>query len=233
VIVEKLHRFSRFSRIVGEKNILLLKNKCVLVLGCGGVGGYVVEGIVRSGIGTVILVDGDIIDITNINRQITALESTVGLKKVDVLEQRILDINPCCNVIKIDKFIDSSCIDELFSYSIDYFVDACDTISIKKEVIRQCIFRNILLISSMGTGNHLDPSKLQITDIRNTFNDPVARILRKFVRDENIKEKVLVLFSSEVPIKTNEGYLGSVSFVPSCAGLFIAGYIIRELIDLC
>ena len=113
MIVEKLHRFSRFSRIVGEKNILLLKNKCVLVLGCGGVGGYVVEGIVRSGIGTVILVDGDIIDITNINRQITALESTVGLKKVDVLEQRILDINPCCNVIKIDKFIDSSCIDEL------------------------------------------------------------------------------------------------------------------------
>lgn len=227
--VEKLHRFTRLSRIVGEESLLDLKNRSVLVLGCGGVGGYVVEGIVRSGVGTVILVDGDVVDITNINRQIIALESTIGLKKVDVLEQRVLDINPCCNVIKIDKFIDSSCIDELFSYDIDYFVDACDTISTKKDVIRQCLSKNISFISSMGTGNHLDPSKLQITDIRNTFNDPIARILRKFVRDENIKEKILVIFSSEVPLKTNDGSLGSVSFVPSCAGLFIAGYIIREL----
>lgn len=226
-----LNRFSRFFRIVGERSVLSLQDKSVLLLGCGGVGGYAAEGIVRSGVGTIILVDSDIIDITNINRQIVALDSTIGLKKIDVLAERILDINPCCNVIKVDKFIDSSCVDELFCYDIDYFVDACDTISTKKMVIKQCLSRNISFISSMGTGNHLDPSKLQITDIRDTYNDPVARILRKFVRDEKIKDKVPVIFSSEVPIKTSDGCLGSTSFVPSCAGLFIAGYIVCELIN--
>ena len=177
----QLHRFDRFSKVVGEDNVKLLNKKCVLVLGVGGVGGYVVESLVRSGIGKFILVDFDVIDETNINRQIIALESTIGLKKVDVLEKRIKEINSGCEVIKIDEFIDKDRVKDLFNYDIDYFIDACDTMTTKKEIIKECIRRKIKFISSMGTGNKLDPSKLEIVDIRKTVNDPLAKIIRKFV----------------------------------------------------
>ena len=173
------HKFSRFEKLVGIDNINKLSNKSVLILGVGGVGGYVTEALARSGIGTLILVDFDIIDETNINRQIIALTSTIGKKKVDVLESRVKDINPLCNVIKIDKFIDNSNLEDLFNNKIDYFVDCCDTMTTKKGVIKLCIKNNIKFISSMGTGNKLDPTKLDIMDIRKTVNDPLARILRK------------------------------------------------------
>ena len=223
----KQHKFSRLEKIIGKDNLDKLKDKSVLVLGCGGVGGYVVEALVRSGIGTLVLVDYDKVDITNINRQIIALDSTIGEYKVDVLEKRIKDINNKCNVIKINKFIETTNLEELFKYNIDFFVDACDTVSVKKGIIRECIKRKIKFISSMGTGNKLDPSKLEITDIRKTVNDPLARILRKYVKDEKINDKVLVLSSSELPIKTGERTPGSSSFVPSSAGLLIASYIVR------
>lgn len=226
----KLHRFQRFEKIIGEDALLSLTHKSVLILGCGGVGGYVCEALARSGVGTLILVDYDIIDETNINRQIIALESTIGRKKVDVLEERIKDINRDCRIIKIDQFIDSHNIEVLFENSVDYFVDACDTVSTKKEIIRLCLEKNIPFISSMGTGNKLDPSQLEIVDIRKTQNDPLARILRKYVKDEKISQKVMVLSSRELPIKTGERTPGSSSFVPSSAGLLIASYIIRSFL---
>ena len=227
----KQHKFSRFEKIVGSDNLDLLQNKSVLILGIGGVGGYVAEALARSNIGTLILVDFDIVDETNINRQIIALKSTIGKKKVDVLEKRIKDINENCNVIKIDKFIDDKNLVDLFEYDIDYFVDACDTMTTKKKVIDECLKRKINFITSMGTGNKLDPSKLVITDIRKTVNDPLARILRKYIKDNKINSKITVLSSTELPIKTGDRTPGSTSFVPSSAGLLIASYIIRKFIN--
>ena len=223
----KQHKFIRTEKVIGHDNLKKLSNKSVLILGCGGVGGYVIESLARSNIGTLILVDYDKVDLTNINRQIIALDSTIGYFKVDVLEKRVKDINNNCNIIKINKFVDVDNIEELFDNKIDFFVDACDTVSVKKEVIRRCLKKNIKFISSMGTGNKLDPSKLEITDLRKTVNDPLARILRKFVKDEKINDKVLVLSSSELPIKTGDRTPGSSSFVPSSAGLLIASYIVR------
>lgn len=219
------------AKIIGDDSLNNLSNKTVLVLGCGGVGGYVVEALARSYIGTIIIVDYDIIDASNINRQIIALNSTVGLKKVDVLEQRIKDINNLCKVIKIDKFIDNSNLSFLFDYKIDFFVDACDTVSTKKQVILECLNRKVPFISCMGTGNKLDPSKLEIIDIRKTINDPLARVIRKFIKDLNIKDKIMVLSSKELPIKTGDRTPGSSAFVPSSAGLLIASYVVRYFIN--
>lgn len=229
--MDKLHRFSRLSKVISEDGVKSLESKCVLVLGVGGVGGYTVEALARSGIGKLIIVDFDTIDESNINRQIIALNSTIGLKKVDVLEKRIKEINETCDVIKIDKFIDIDNYLELFNYDIDYFVDACDTVGVKKCVIKECIKRGVPFISSMGTGNKLDPSKLEIVDIRKTVNDPLARIMRKFVKDEKINSKVMVLTSSEVPVKTGERTPGSTAFVPPAAGIMIASYIVRKFIQ--
>ncbi|MBQ3511384.1 MAG: tRNA threonylcarbamoyladenosine dehydratase [Bacilli bacterium] len=229
--MEKLHKFDRLSKVIGDDNVLLLSEKTVLVLGVGGVGGYVCEALARSGIGKLIIVDFDLVDETNINRQIIALDSTVGLKKVDVLEKRIKDINSGCEVIKIDKFIDKDNLLELFNYNIDYFVDACDTMTVKKMVITECIKRKIKFVSSMGTGNKIDPSKLEIMDIRKTVNDPLAKVIRKFVKDEKINSKVMVLSSSELPVKTGERTPGSTAFVPASAGLLIASYVVRQFIS--
>lgn len=225
-----LHKFSRLVKVIGEDDFSILNKSKVLVLGCGGVGGYVVEALARSGIGTLVIVDFDNIDESNINRQIIALDSTVGLKKVDVLEKRIKDINRDCNVIKIDKFITIDNLDELFNCDIDFFVDACDTTSVKKEIIKKCLNKKIKFISCMGTGNKLDPSKLEIIDIRKTTNDPLARMIRKFVKDEKINEKVMVLCSSEVPVKTGDRTPGSTAFVPPAAGLMIASYVVKKLL---
>ena len=167
-------RFSRLRKVIGEAAVNLLHDKTVLVLGCGGVGGYVLEALVRSNIGRVIIVDYDVVAESNINRQIIALESTIGLKKVDVLEKRLKDINSNCEIIKIDKFIDEENILELFNYEIDFFVDACDTVRTKKAVILQCLSKKIKFISCMGTGNKLDPSKLEIVDIRNTNYEKIC-----------------------------------------------------------
>lgn len=225
-----MNKFNRLEKVIGHDCLEILKDKTVLVLGCGGVGGFVCEALVRSAIGRLIIVDYDTVDETNINRQIIALASTIGRKKVDVLEERIKDINTSCEVVKIDKFITPSNIDELFKYNIDYFVDACDTVSVKKEVINKCLLNKIKFISCMGTGNKVHPEKLSIVDIRKTVNDPLARIIRKYVKDKRIKDKVMVLSSDEVPLKTQNSVVGSTSFVPSVAGILIAGYVIREFI---
>lgn len=226
-----MHKFDRFKKLISEDSFENISSKTVLVIGVGGVGGYVVEALVRSGIGKIIIVDGDVVDETNINRQIIALSSTVGQSKVDVFEKRIKDINENCEVIKINKFIDASNIDILFDYEFDYLVDACDTVSTKLALIDKCILEKKRFISSMGTGNKLDPSMLEIVDVRKTVNDPLARIVRKHVKDKKINDKVLVLSSRELPIKTGDRTPGSTSFVPSSAGLLIASYIIRTFIN--
>ena len=226
-----MHKFDRFKKLISEDSFENISSKTVLVVGVGGVGGYVVEALVRSGIGKIIIVDGDMVDETNINRQIIALSSTVGQSKVDVFEKRIRDINEKCEVIKINKFIDASNIDILFDYEFDYLVDACDTVSTKLALIDRCILEKRKFISSMGTGNKLDPSMLEIVDVRKTVNDPLARIVRKHVKDKRINDKVLVLSSRELPIKTGDRTPGSTSFVPSSAGLLIASYIIRTFIN--
>lgn len=229
--MHKQLRFSRLEKLIGEDKLIDLSKKSVLILGVGGVGGYVAESLARSGIGTLILVDFDTIDESNINRQIIALDSTIGLKKVDVLEKRIKEINSDINVIKIDKFIDSENYTLLFDYDIDYFVDACDTVSTKKSVIKYCLDNDINFITSMGTGNKFDPSKLEIVDIRKTVNDPLARIIRKFVKDLKTNKKVMVCTSSELPIKTGDRTPGSTAFVPSSAGLLIGSYIVRQFLE--
>lgn len=230
--IKKLPRFDRFEKIIGSDNLSKLNGKSVLILGCGGVGGYVAEALARSNIGTLILVDFDVVDESNINRQVIALSSTIGRKKIDVLEERIKDINDKCKVIKKDKFITSDNLSDLFENNIDYLVDACDTVSTKKAVIKKCLELNINFISSMGTGNKIDPSKLEIIDIRKTANDPLARIMRKFVKDERINKKVDVLTSTELPIKTGDRIPGSTAFVPAVAGLMIASYIVRKMLNI-
>lgn len=228
--MQKRLRFSRLEKLIEENDLNILNDLSVLILGVGGVGGYVAESLARSGVGNLILVDFDTIDESNINRQIIALDSTIGLKKVDVLENRLKEINSDINIVKVDKFIDSENFTSLFDYKIDFFVDACDTVTTKKCVIKYCLDNNIEFITCMGTGNRFDPSKLEIIDIRKTNNDPLARIIRKFIKDLKTNKKVLVCTSSELPVKTGDRTPGSTAFVPSSAGLLIGSYIVRKFI---
>lgn len=225
-----MEKYVRLEKVIGKDKVDDLGQKCVLVIGCGGVGGYVCEALARSNIGRLIIVDFDVVDVTNINRQIIALESTIGQKKVDVLEKRLKDINPNLDVVKIDSFIGVDNIEVLFKDKLDYLVDACDSIKTKLALIDECLKRKIPFVSSMGTGNKLDPTKLDVVDIRKTVNDPLARIIRKYVKDKKIKDKVMVLSSTEVPVKTGERAPGSTAFVPGTAGLILASFVVRNLI---
>ena len=221
--------FDRLELIIKDK-INLIKNKTVLIIGLGGVGGYALESIVRSGVEKIIIVDYDVIDETNLNRQILSLNNNISLKKVDVAYDRIKNINKNAQIIKLDMKVTLDNINILFNEKIDYIIDACDTVEVKKQLIRESIKRKIKLISCMGTGNKLDPSKLEIVDIRKTSYDPLAKVIRKMVKEENIKEKVMVVASKEAPIKTNTKTIGSTSFVPAVAGLLCASYVINDII---
>ena len=222
--------FERLRLLIGEDNLNKIRNKTILVVGVGGVGGYTVASLVRSGVEKIIIIDYDNVDITNINRQIIAFHSTIGKKKVDVLEKMLLDINPDVNVIKYDLYLDENNLLEIFSkHKIDYIVDACDAMRTKKAIIKYALDNDIKFISSMGTGNKMDPTKLEITDIRKTNNDPVARIIRKWVKDNRINKKIPVLCSTEIPKKVGN-VVSSNSFVPSTAGLIITSYIINDII---
>ena len=223
--------FERFKKIIDVNSFEQIQNNTIMVIGIGGVGGYSVEALVRSGIKNIIIIDPDTVDITNKNRQIIALDSTLNKKKVVAMKERILDINHECNVVDLDIFLDKTNTDDIISkYKPDYVIDACDTITTKKEIITTCLKRNINFISCMGTGNKLDPTKLKISDIRKTNYDPLAKIIRKWVKDEKIKEKIAVLWSDEKPINPNDRTPGSSSFVPSIAGSTIASYIINQII---
>ena len=219
--------FTRESWLIGD-SLDLIKSKTVLVIGLGGVGGYTVETLIRAGIESIIIVDNDVVDITNLNRQVVSLHSNIGNKKVDEWERRIKDINPDVKVIKYDMFVTKDNINTLFENKIDYVVDACDTMETKKEIIRICVSKKIKLITSMGTGNKLDPSKLAIKDIRKTSYDPIAKKLRKMIKDERIKDKIMVISSEEEP--KIKGKVGSISYVPSVAGIYATSYIINDIL---
>lgn len=225
------NQFERLELLIGNENLKRLNNSKVLVVGIGGVGGYVVESLARSGIGNITIVDNDVVDITNLNRQIIALHSTIGRKKVDIMEERIRNINNNCNVTKYDIFLSKDNYEKLFTNDYDFIVDCCDSIETKKILLEIAINKNTKYIASMGTANKMDPFKLEIIELKKTINDPIARIMRKYVRDNKIKEKIMVLSSKELPIK-NKNKLGSNSFVPPTAGLLISSYIVNNLIDI-
>ncbi len=224
-----MNQFERLELLIGDK-INKIHSKHVLVIGLGGVGSYAVEALIRSGIENITIVDKDVIDITNLNRQLMTTFDNIGKYKTDEIEKRIISINPNCKVKKITKNIDLNNIDELFIDNIDYVVDACDTLSVKMELIRICKRKDIKLISSMGTGNKMDPSRLKIMDIKKTNYDPLAKKIRKMIRDEKINGKVMVICSDEQPnVKINK-IIPSNSFVPATSGLLCASYIINDIV---
>ncbi len=222
-------KFNRLENLIGSFSLEKLKKTTVLVIGLGGVGGYVVEALTRSGIGNLILVDYDKVDITNFNRQIIAINENVGKYKVDCFKERIASINEECNVTIYNLRIDNDNIKDIFNTKIDFVVDAVDDVRAKVSIINYCLEHNIEFISSMGTGNRLNPSKLTITTLDKTYNDPLARIIRsKF--DKNTQKKITVCLSLELPLKvTDKTVIGSNAFVPSSAGLLIASHIIRKI----
>lgn len=221
--------FERVISFMGDKNFDKIQAATVLVVGLGGVGGYAVESLVRSGISNIILIDYDKIELSNLNRQIITNQNNIGKYKTDVMKERILSINPGCNIFLHNIFLDKDTIKMLDNYHIDYIVDACDSVQAKKLLIDYALDKNIKLISSMGTAKKLDPTKLEIIDIRKTSYDPLAKILRKYVIDKKTNKKIMVVSSTEKPIKSE--ILASMVFVPATAGILCAKYIINDIIN--
>ncbi|OEH91503.1 tRNA threonylcarbamoyladenosine dehydratase [Bacillus solimangrovi] len=244
-----LHQFSRNELAFGKEGLDRLKNSSVAILGIGGVGSFAAEALARSGVGRLILVDKDDVDITNVNRQIHALLSTVGRPKADLMKERIADINPECEVISLKMFYTDETYEEFFSYEPDYVIDASDTICYKIHLMKQCLQRKTPIISSMGAANKMDPTRFQITDISKTHTDPIARVIRQKLRKEGIRKGIKVVFSDESPIRIREDVREKVgsndenairkaklppssnAFVPSTAGLIMASDVVQQLLN--
>lgn len=226
--------FQREEILIGKENVEILNNKKVLLFGCGGVGSFVLEALARAGVGTIDLVDKDVVDITNINRQLIATHDTIGKDKVQVAKERIISINPNARVNTYKIFFDENTSEIDFS-KYDYIIDAIDSVKSKIEIIKRAKEANIPVISSMGTGNKLNPFKFETKDISKTTVCPLAKVIRKELKRLGIS-KVKVLFSTEEPHspqKSEAGIVqGSISFVPSVAGLMIAGEVIKEMINI-
>ena len=228
-------QFSRTELIIGKEGIEKLKDSKVAIFGLGGVGSYVLEACVRAGIGNFILVDKDEVDITNLNRQIIATRKTIGKPKVEVAKERILEINPEANVEIYKEFFMPET-KGLLDESIDYIVDAVDTVTAKIELVVRANRLNIPIISCMGTGNKLDPTKFEVSDIYKTSVCPLAKVMRKELKTRRIK-KLKVVYSKEEPIKRQANdelrkqVPASISFVPSVAGLIIAGEVIKDILE--
>lgn len=246
-----LHEFSRTEMIIGTEALNKLKRSTVAVFGIGGVGTFTVEGLARSGVGKFILVDDDDICLTNINRQIHATRKTVGKPKVEVMKERVLAINPKAEVLAFKELYNAESAERLLSADYDYVVDAIDMVSAKLDLIERCTESNIPIISSMGAGNKLNPTMLEVADIFKTSVCPLAKIMRRELRKRGIN-KLKVVYSKEKPIEPkNVGgncktdcicpnkertctvrrqIPGSVSFVPSVAGLIIASEVVKDII---
>lgn len=219
--------YSRTEPLLGMDGVEKLKHCRVAVFGLGGVGSYAAESIVRAGVGSLILVDGDVIAESNLNRQLYALKSTIGQDKVTAAKNRCLDINPACGVLALKKVITPENLPELPLNTCDYVVDAIDDVRAKLALIVKCKELNVPIISSMGTGNKLHPERLKIADIYETSVCPLARVMRHDLRKLGI-EKLKVVYSDEEPAVSCFPP-ASVSFVPSAAGLMIGGEVIRSL----
>ena len=234
-----MNRFSRTEMLLGKEAVNKLKNSKVAVFGVGGVGGYVAEGLARCAVGELTLIDNDTVNLTNINRQVVATESTVGQMKICAVESRLKDINPEININVCDMFILPENAHEFDFSKYDYIIDAIDTVSGKIAIIENAYKYNVPVISSMGTGNKLDPTAFEIADIKKTSVCPLARVMRRELKKRNI-DKLKVLYSKEPPLTPQNSdenterraIPGSVSFVPSVAGLIIAGEVIKDIIGL-
>ncbi len=221
--------------MLGSNAIQTLQNASIIVFGVGGVGGYCAEALVRSGIGSITIVDYDRLDITNLNRQVIALHSTIGEVKVDVLKSRLLDINPSLRITTLEKRIYPENLLDFNLQDYDYVVDCIDTITSKISIAEYCYHNNIHLISSMGFGNKINPLDIKVSDINKTSACPLAKVMRRELRNRKIK-KLKSVWSSEIPskriVEENHGKRspGSVSFVPSAAGIVIASEVIKDII---
>ncbi len=232
--------FQREELLIGKKNLDKLQNSHVIVFGTGGVGGFTIEALVRGGIGELSIVDYDTIDITNINRQIIATQNTIGLDKVSVVKERALSINPNIKIHIYKEKYNEETRDLFFKEKkYDYVVDAIDLVSSKLDLIETSIKNNIPIISSMGTGNKINPTMLEVSDIYKTSVCPLAKVMRKELKERRIK-KLKVIYSKELPMKPlNEDgsrekskNVGSISFVPSVAGLIIGSEVIKDICGL-
>jgi len=242
-----LHQFSRNELAIGKEGLEIMKNSTVAVLGIGGVGSFAAEALARSGVGRLVLVDKDDVDITNVNRQLIALLSTVGQQKVELMKERIADINPDCEVIALKMFYTEDTYEQFFSYNLDFVVDASDTIIYKIHLMKECLKRNIPIISSMGAANKMDPTRFRIADISKTHTDPIAKVIRTKLRKEGIRKGIDVIFSDESPIVIREEIRKEIAndqakirkakmppssnaFVPSVCGLIAASHVVRSLL---
>lgn len=245
--------FSRTELLIGHEALEKLKNSKVAIFGVGGVGSFAVEALARSGVGYLTLIDDDDVCLTNINRQIHATTKTVGRPKVEVMAERIKEINPKCQVTTYKTFYNKDTAEELLSTKYDYVIDAIDTVSSKIDLVVRCKEKNIPIISSMGAGNKLDPTKFEVADIYDTSICPLAKVMRSELRKRGVKD-LKVVYSKETPIKIENNSMhscktncicpptaqrtcsarrqipGSISFVPSVVGLIIAGEVIKDLI---
>jgi tRNA threonylcarbamoyladenosine dehydratase len=246
-LIMLLHQFSRNELAIGKEGLAILKNSTVAVLGVGGVGSFAAEALARSGVGRLILVDKDDVDITNVNRQLHALLSTIGQPKVDLMEARIRDINPDCEVVSLKMFYTEETYEKFFEQGLDYVIDASDTIVYKIHLAKECLNRKIPLISSMGAANKTDPTRFQIADISKTHTDPMAKVMRTRLRKEGIRKGFATIFSDESPIVIREDIRKEVgkddakirkaqmppssnAYCPSVVGLIAASHVVNELV---
>lgn len=243
-----LHQFSRTELSIGPEGLEVMKNSTIAVLGIGGVGSIAAEALARTGVGRIVMIDKDVVDITNINRQIHALTTTVGEPKVDLMRDRIKLINPECDTVALRIFYTEETYEQLFQYPLDYVIDASDTISYKIHLIKQCLERKIPIISAMGAANKLDPTRFQVADISKTSVDPIARVVRTKLRKDGIKKGVKVVFSTEEPqkprvdvtqrivpenapeIRKAQQPPASNAFVPPTVGLIMVSVVVKDLL---
>lgn len=231
-----LEQFTRTRLLLGQEGLDKLNKSKVVIFGVGGVGSFVVEALARAGIGKLVLVDFDRVCITNINRQLEALLSTLGRPKVEVLRERIEDINPLCEVKIHEEFVNAENADKFIETDTAYIVDAIDTVSSKLVILEKALSLGIPVISSMGMGNKLDPTKIRIADIKDTSECPLARVMRRELKKKAIDSGIRVVYSTEHARKPLEDIaairIGSVSFVPSVAGLYIASEVVKNILNM-
>ena len=247
------HSLSRTELLIGKDGLDKLRNSKVVIFGVGGVGSYTIEALARAGVGELIIIDDDTVCLTNLNRQVHATYDTISKPKVDVMKARIESINRNCKVITHQVFVKEENIAEIISDDVDYVVDAIDTVSAKLGLAEYCYKKGIRIISSMGTGNKLDPTQFKVTDVFKTKVCPLAKVMRHELRKRGI-EKLKVIYSEEVPIKPAYDVVtcktgcvctggtkkcaikrqipGSISFVPPVAGMIIGGEVIKDLLEI-
>lgn len=222
-----MEQYARILKLINADQLTTIQNKKVVIVGVGGVGGYALETLVRFGIKNISVIDNDKVDITNLNRQIISNYNVLGQNKVEIALKRALSINPNGNFRGDNVFLNQDNLAEFIPNDSDYILDCCDTVTTKIALIKFAKERNIPIICAMGTGNRLDPSKILVTDIYKTNNDPLAKIMRRLCKDNNVK-KLEVVTSSELPVKTHDRTPGSTPFVPSVAGIFMASYVVNK-----